>query len=104
MGGAVSYAWFETGDGRQVYRRVPEPVQTRSDLPVPFLARDSMDPVQSQASGKMYDSKSALRAEYKALGYIEVGNDPARLRPAPKPKPDRKAIRQALEKARATLS
>lgn len=100
----MRFAWFDVGEGRQVYRRVHEPIKARSHLPAPMLALDTMDAIQSQASGKMYDSKSAIRAEYKALGYVEVGNDPARLRPAAKPKPDRKAIRQALEKARATLS
>ncbi|UPK02389.1 hypothetical protein [Bradyrhizobium sp. 170] len=39
-----------------------------------------MDPVQSQLDGRMYDSKSALRATYRATGVTEVGNDPVRLR------------------------
>jgi len=53
--------------------------------------------VQSQVDGKMYDSKSALRRSYKANGYIEVGNEP--LKPGPRIKPDRKAIRDSVGKA-----
>jgi hypothetical protein len=54
-----------------------------------------------QASGKIYDSKSKLRQEYKQLGMVEVGNDPARNRPKPKHKPDRKAISDTIQKAKA---
>lgn len=75
----------------------PEP--QRSDLPIPFVASDTMDPVQSMLDGRMYTSKAALRATYKAAGVVEVGNDPARLRPKPKPTPDRAAIRQSIKKA-----
>lgn len=71
----------------------------RSDMPVPYLASDTMEPVQSMLDGKFYTSKSKLRATYRAAGVVEVGNDPARLRPKPKPKPDRAAIRKSLKKA-----
>lgn len=74
---------------------------SRSKLPMPNLATDVMDAVQSQATGKMHDSKSSLRKEYKSLGMIEVGNDPARNRPKPKPKPDSKGIKKTIEKATA---
>lgn len=55
----------------------------KSDLPPPsqrkrrafYINTDTIDPVQSQLDGKMYDSKSALRATYKAAGYLEVGNE-----------------------------
>jgi hypothetical protein len=75
----------------------PEPA--RSDMPIPFVASDTMEPVQSMVDGKFYTSKAVLRASYKAAGVVEVGNDPARLRPKPKTAPDRKAIRQSLQKA-----
>lgn len=74
------------------------------------IIRDELDkPVRSMADGKIYTSKAALRASYKASGnsqgtrYEEVGNDPARLRQPEKPKPDRKAITESIEKARARL-
>lgn len=73
----------------------------RSDLPRPMVILDTMPEVQSQATGKWYTSKSALRAEYKRLGMVEVGNDPARFRKKTKPKPDLKAIKDQLERAEA---
>lgn len=81
------------------------PVETaRSALPVPFVASDGMRPVQSMLDGKMYDSKSALRATYRAAGMIEVGNDASRLRPKSAPAPDREGIRASLRKASERLN
>lgn len=73
----------------------------RSDLPCPRLASDIMEPVQSQVSGKMYDSKSALRAEYRATGHIEKGND--RRPPWKMPRTPRSVIRDAVRKAAARV-
>lgn len=97
----MSYQWVTTGEGRQVFRKVETLRPKSSDLPCPMLALDSMEPVQSMLDGKMYDSKAALRATYKAAGMVEVGNDPARLRPRKRAKPDRTAIKTAVEKAKA---
>lgn len=85
-------------------RARPNVQAKRSDLPAPRLASDVMDPVQSQLDGKMYDSKAALRRTYRAAGVVEVGNDPARLRPFVRPKVDRKEIKQTVEKAIARFS
>lgn len=98
----TEYAWFDLGDGREVYRRIDNhPAPKRSHLPCPRIAGDTMEPVQSQLDGKFYDSKSALRATYKAAGVVEVGNDPARLRPRQRPKIDRAKVRDTIEKATA---
>lgn len=70
-----------------------EPIAARSPLPFPMVHSDYIE-LQSQVDGKIYTSKSALRRSYRANGYIEVGNE--ELKPAPKPKPDRKAIRNAV--------
>lgn len=73
----------------------------RSHLPRPYLISDALPDVQSMATGKFYDSKSALRAEYRAVGATEMGND----KPEPKiPSVDRKGIRTSLQKAKARLS
>lgn len=81
------------------------PPQGQSDaLPVPNVITDTMEPVQSMLDGKMYTSKSALRSTYKAAGVVEVGNDPARHRPKPKRKADRKEIRTSIEKATARFN
>jgi hypothetical protein len=101
----TDYAWFDQGDGRQVYRWVDEPAPDRvSDFPCPRIAGDSMAPVQSMLDGKMYDSKSALRATYKAAGVTEVGNDPARLKTRQKPKVDKQSIKDSLDKAEARFN
>lgn len=75
--------------------------------PVP----DEMDaPVQSMADGRYYTSRSALRATYKASGnpqgveYVEVGNDPARLRPPEPVKPDVRGVTEAIQKAEARFA
>lgn len=77
------------------------PTGKRSNLKSPMIMGDSMQPVQSMLDGKMYDSKSALRATYKAAGVIEVGNDSSITDPKPraKTKPDKKAVRATVEKA-----
>lgn len=100
----MTFAWIDLGDGRQVYRRIEEHETKRSTLPCPHVVSDTMDPVQSMLDGKIYDSKAVLRRTYKEAGMIEVGNDPARLKPRQRPKPDRKAIRQSIEKAEARYS
>lgn len=75
----------------------------RSDLPCPGLASDVMEPVQSQLDGRLYDSKSALRASYRAAGVTEVGNDASRLkRPKRRPIAD-KPIADVVEKALARV-
>jgi hypothetical protein len=77
----------------------------RSGLGAPGVISDEMPPTQSMLDGKYYTSKAALRATYRPSGnregarFVEVGNDPALLRPRPKPAPDRKAIRQAVGRA-----
>ncbi len=84
-------------DADKFHRTPPK----RSSLPSPGLIMDTMEPVQSQLDGKFYDSKSHLRKTYRQAGVTEVGNDPQRLKPFKKPKPDRKAIRTSVEKAAA---
>lgn len=107
----MTFAWFDVGDGRRVFRRIPEPVETRSDLPCPMLIRDELDqPLQSMADGKWYTSKSALRSTYLPSGnphgkrFVEVGTeyDKPDYRP-PDPKIDDQGITQALQKAMARV-
>lgn len=82
-----------------------DPQPARSVLPAPYTISDTMEAgVQSMADGKIYTSKSAIRRHYRQAGMIEVGNDPARNRRPPKPKPDRRAIKTAVEKAAARVA
>jgi hypothetical protein len=60
-----------------------------------------MGAVRSMTDGQMYDSKSALRKQYKRAGVVEVGNDSSITNPKPfrRPKADRKAISDSVDKA-----
>jgi len=69
----------------------------RSSLAAPIIIGDGMQPVRSMLDGKIYDSKRALRATYKAAGVTEVGNDVAMTRP--QRKPDRKGVKAAVSRA-----
>lgn len=62
-------------------------------LSVPMVNFDTMDAVQSMTNGLYYDSKSAMRKEYKRAGVVEVGNDV----PTEKPKTDHVARRKAIK-------
>lgn len=70
-----------------------------------MVRSDTIDAVRSMADGKMYDSKSELRADYKARGLIEVGTDVsaamqhAEIRPE-RPKVTKADIAQAVNKVR----
>lgn len=97
----MTYAWFDEGDGRSVYRKVNKDAPARSDFPCPRIAGDSMAPVQAMTDGTWHDSKSSIRANYKRHGAIEVGNDPARNRPFQRPKIDRAEVKATIEKATA---
>ena len=71
-------------------------------LATPLINSDTIDLIQSQTDGKYYDSKSALRSEYKRAGVVEVGNDKV------KPKEfdrmaHRKSVRDSIEKAAAQV-
>lgn len=97
------YAWFEAGNGRRVFRRIPEPNDRRSDLPTPNVVRAFARPLQSMADGKWYDTPRELEASYRAsnnphgVDFVCVGNeDITKFRP---PNRDRKADREAIERA-----
>lgn len=91
------YAWFADGNGRSVYRKVPDAAPARSSMPCPMLIRDTIEPVRSMADGRMYDSMKSLRRTYRADGnpqgqeYHEVGNEPMRGR-----QPLKRASKQQL--------
>lgn len=70
-------------------------------LAAPGVVSDVMDPVRSQGNGRTYDSKSQIREHYRRDGFVEVGNDPARLRLKKKPKIDGAKIMESVDKAMA---
>ena len=64
-------------DGQLVLKHLATraPRGPRSAIPAPYLIRDQIDPLQSMLDGRLYESKSELRASYKAAGVREIGND-----------------------------
>ena len=50
----------------------------RGDLPTPYITRDSIDGVKSQADGRTYESRSDLYRSYKQQGVriVEDGEKP----------------------------
>lgn len=79
-------------------------------LATPNVIRDDMPPARSMANGQIYDTKSGIRSTYRPDGnpqrrqYEEIGNDPARHKPHQRAKPDKKAIRDSIEKGKARLA
>lgn len=104
----MAYQWFDLGNGRQVYRKVPEHRAGRSSFPCPQLRRDSIAPIQSMADGNYYDSLSDLRRTYRADGnpqgieYREVG-DEVRTDPVP-PRVTKEECAVLLDKAEAAIA
>lgn len=99
-------AWFDLGNGRKVYRKVPDARPERSAFPCPMLVRDFAEPVQSCADGQWYSSKAALSASHKASGnphgvdFIELGNEQM---PWVERKTDEKQLRDDIRAAKADL-
>lgn len=74
----------------------------RADLSVPHVISDTM-PATEHVDGKFYESKSAYRRVTRERGYVEVGNDPARLRKPERPKGDKAKRKEAVKKAVAQV-
>lgn len=95
----MSDGWVKTERGwRKSYGIQRSPSAARSDLPMPRVISDTMDPTE-HVDGRFYDSKSAFRAVTKANGLVEVGNDNIHRKPPEKPKGDPRARREAVQKA-----
>lgn len=77
-----------------------DPAPPRSHLSIPAVISDYMPPGEHPYDGRTYESKSGWRKANRAGGYIEVGNDPARLRPKTRELPSKTAIRDTLKKAK----
>jgi len=103
----VTHAWFDLGNGRKVFRRIPEArPDNRSGLACPQIVKDFDEPVQSCANGEWYTSKRALAASHKASGnphgidFIELGNDRQEF---VEHKTDEKKLRDDIREAKADL-
>lgn len=95
---SAEFAWFDLGNGRKVYRKVPEPIQTRSHLSAPMVRADGMSDTWCPVDNKHYDSKSKYEHAVKAVGAEIVGNDAGFLNQKP-PAYEAKGLKQDIVNA-----
>lgn len=61
---------------KETGKLVPWKPQPRKEVNAPYVRSDEIiGGMRSMVTGRIHDSKSSLRREYRNLGYIEVGND-----------------------------
>lgn len=73
----------------------------RSNLACPSLVRDGIDDLVGMHDGRIYDSKSTLRASYRAQGFRELGNDTSVVPTAPsRPQATKDDIGEAIRAVR----
>lgn len=92
--------WHETDEWPTECYAKPS-LASSDTIPVPYFICDTMEPLEHPLTGQFLTSKRQFSQITKDRGYEEVGNDPNRLKPQPKPKPDRKAIKEVVQKAAA---
>lgn len=68
------------GKTRLVSKRHAAPLIARDD-PRVYVIGDVMEPAKHMATGRIHDSKAKFRADTRATGCVEAGNDPALRRP-----------------------
>lgn len=85
-------------NGKLVPKRLAAPRQAPSGKRVHVIS-DEMPPTKHMATGRIHTSKARFRADTRASGCVEVGNDPAISRPRPRPQPHgvHESVRQALQ-------
>lgn len=95
--GMWRYVGSENGVGR--FEAIKE---ARKITPAPYIQTDTlMEPVEHPMTGELYDSKSALRRSYKAMGLRETGNYTPK---TPKVKgADFDEVREEVQEARRKL-
>jgi len=60
---------------KELKKVVPIEESTNFIVNAPYVIEDSMKPIESQADGKMYDSKRAYYQSLRNQGYEIVGNE-----------------------------
>jgi len=87
--------WDETFE---LPRRSEAP-PARSSLPCPMVISDQMEAAEHPCTGAMIDSKSRFERITREHGCVTIGDDPSRLRNAREKAPDRKQIRESLQRS-----
>lgn len=71
--------------------------KARSDLPMPAIRSDGMDPIMNHANGLIYDSRSAYERGVKDAGCVIVGDH--KLTPSPRPVLSDRELKQDIKTA-----
>lgn len=64
---------------------------------VTAVISDTMDQVKHHGSGRIFDSKSRFRAETRAMGMVEIGNE--KIKPRQPVKLDKRQRREDIKRA-----
>jgi hypothetical protein len=65
-------------NGQLIEKHLAEPLHSQSNAP--HVISDTMEPLKHMGTGRMIDSKAKFRADTRASGCIEIGNEPVRPR------------------------
>lgn len=84
-------------NGRLVEKHLAGSRHTPSSAP--SVIRDEMDATRHMGTGKFFTSKAKFRAETKAIGAVEVGNDTSLTKPRKPVVMDRGQRRDAIRQA-----
>lgn len=71
--------------------------KARSDLPMPYIRADGMDPIINHANGLIYDSRSAYERGVKDAGCEIIGGE--RIEPKPRPQLSDRELKQDIKTA-----
>lgn len=79
--------------------------KARSELPMPAIRSDGMDPIINHANGLMYDSRSAYERGVRDAGCEIVGNEKltAKAPPEPSMRELKQDIKTAMDQVEARL-
>ena len=82
----------------------PEPNYSRSDLPLPQVARTSLDDLWNPVDGQKYSCSRNFEKAVKAKGCEIIGNDSSLRNARPKPIESPKGVGEDLKRAWDQLS
>ena len=103
MDGRITRGTWVWRDGELVEKRLAPPLIPRgaaSSLSAPYVNSDTVDAFRSMADGRLYESKSAYRAELKRQGLREIGNEiDAHLKDVEATNPQKPKVKPDLIKA-----
>ena len=65
-------------NGQLIEKHLAEPLTSQGSAP--FVISDTMEPLKHMGTGRIIDSKAKFRADTRASGCVEIGNEPVKPR------------------------